>query len=103
MANTYKWVVSSLDAKIQEGSLSNIIETIHWRYQAEDADTNVADAYGSVGLEAPDPDNFIRIEDLRQSDIESWLEAHLDVEELKTGLDAQLDAIKNPTHITLSI
>jgi hypothetical protein len=52
--NTYKWVVSSLDAKIEDGELSNVIETVHYRYQAEDADGNVADVYGSIGLESPD-------------------------------------------------
>ena len=103
MANTYKWVISSLEAKIQEGELSNVIESIHYRYQAEDADGNVADVYGSVGLEAPKADSFIAFENLRDSDVIGWLEADLDVESMKVGLDAQLEEIANPTHITLSI
>jgi len=103
MANTYKWVISSLEAKIQEGELSNVIESIHYRYQAEDADGNVADVYGSVGLEAPKADSFIAFENLRDSDVIGWLEADLDVESMKAGLDAQLEEIANPTHVTLSI
>ena len=103
MANTYKWVISSLEAKIQEGELSNVIESIHYRYQAEDADGNVADVYGSVGLEAPDADSFIAFENLTDSDVIGWLEADLDVESMKAGLDAQLEEIANPTHVTLSI
>jgi len=103
MANTYKWVISSLEAKIQEGELSNVIESIHYRYQAEDADGNVADVYGSVGLEAPKADSFIAFENLRESDVIGWLEADLDVESMKAGLDAQLEEIANPTHVTLSI
>lgn len=101
--NTYKWVISSLNAKIEDGELSNVIETVHWRYQAEDADGNVADVYGSVGLESPDAESFIAHEDLTQADVEAWLEAKLDVEALKAGLDAQLDAIANPTHVSLNL
>ena len=102
MANTYKFVISGLHAKIQEGELSNVIESVHWRYQAEDGE-NIADVYGSVGLEAPEADAFIAYEDLTQADVEGWLEANLDVESLKAGLDAQLEAQANPTHISLSI
>ena len=101
--NTYKWVISSLNAKIEDGELSNVIETVHYRYQAEDADGNVADVYGSIGLESPDAESFIAHEDLTQADVEAWLEAKLDVEALKEGLDAQLDAIANPTHISLNL
>ena len=103
MANTYKWIVSSLDAKIQDGNLENVVETVHYRYQVEDADGNIADTYGSVGVDEPQADGFIPYESLTQSDVEAWLEAKLDVEGLKAGLDAQLDAIKNPTHVSLSL
>jgi hypothetical protein len=103
MANTYKFVISGLHAKIQEGELSNVIESVHWRYQAEDAEGNIADVYGSIGLESPDAESFISHEDLTQADVEAWLEAKLDVEALKAGLDAQLDAIANPTHVSLSL
>jgi hypothetical protein len=103
MANTYKWVISGLHAKIQEGELSNVIESVHWRYQAEDAEGNIADVYGSVGVDAPEADAFIPYEDLTQADVESWLEAKLDVDGLKAGLDAQLELQANPTHATLNL
>jgi len=103
MANTYKWVISGLQAKIQEGELSNVIESVHWRYQAEDADGNISDVYGSVGLESPNPESFVPHEELTKADVEAWLEAKLDVESLQQGLDAQLDKIANPTHVTLNI
>jgi len=102
MATTYKWVISSLEAKIQEGELSNVIESVHYRYQAESGE-DIVDVYGSVGLEAPEADAFIAYEDLTQADVEGWLEANLDVESLKAVLDAQLEAKANPTHISLSI
>jgi hypothetical protein len=98
---TYKWVISDLVAKIQEGELSNIIETVHWRYQATDGE-HTADVYGSAGLEAPD-DNFKPFEEVTEADVIAWLEAKLDVEAMQEGLSNQLDAIANPTHVSLSL
>ena len=97
----YTWIISSLNAKIAEGNLSNVIETVHWRLQATDGE-HTADVYGSVGLEAPEGD-FIPYESLTQADIEAWLEAKLDVDALKAGLDAQIEALKNPTHVSLNL
>ena len=98
----YKWVIASLDAKIQDGELSNIIETVHYRYQATDGE-HTADVYGSVGLEAPDAESFKPFEEVTEADVIAWLEAKLDVEAMQSGLDAQLDAIANPTHINLTL
>jgi hypothetical protein len=99
---TYKWVISDLQAKIQDGELSNVIDTIHWRYQATDGEYS-ADVYGSVGLDSPEADSFIPADELTVADVEAWLESKLDVEALKEGLDAQIDSQKNPTHISLSL
>jgi len=98
----YKWVISDLKAKIQDGELSNVIDTIHWRYQATDGE-HTADVYGSVGLEAPEADSFIPSEDLTEDIVISWLESKLDVEAMQEGLIAQLEAVANPTHISLNL
>ena len=98
----YKWVISGLHAKIQDGELSNIIETVHWRYQATDGE-HTADVYGSVGLEAPDAESFKPFEEVTEADVIAWLESKLDVEAMQSGIDAQLDAIANPTHISLNL
>jgi hypothetical protein len=99
---TYSWIISDLVAKIQEGELSNVIETVHWRYQATDGE-HTADVYGSVGLEAPDAESFKPFEEVTEADVIAWLEAKLDVEAMQEGLSNQLDAIANPTHVSLSL
>lgn len=103
MANTYKWVLSSLNAKIQDGELSNVIETVHWRLQATDANENIADVYGSLGLDAPEVGSFIPSDQLTEEIVISWLEANLDADALKAGLDSQLHAIQHPTHTTITL
>ena len=100
----YTWLIHDLKAKVQDedSGLENIIETVQWRYQATDGE-HTADVYGSVGLEAPDAESFKPFEEVTEADVISWLEAKLDVEAMQSGLDAQLDAIANPTHISLSL
>jgi hypothetical protein len=98
----YNWVISDLVAKIQDGELSNVIETVHYRYQATDGE-HTADVYGSVGLEAPDAESFKPFEEVTEADVIAWLESKLDVEAMQSGLDAQLDAIANPTHVSLNL
>jgi hypothetical protein len=98
----YNWIISDLVAKIQDGELSNIIETVHWRYQATDGE-HTADVYGSVGLEAPDAESFKPFEEVTEADVIAWLESKLDVEAMQEGLSNQLDAIANPTHVSLSL
>ena len=99
---TYSWIISNLVAKIQDGELSNIIETVHWRYQATDGE-HVADVYGSVGLEAPDAESFKPFEEITEADVIEWLESKLDVDALQEGLNAKLESIKNPTHVSLNL
>lgn len=103
MANTYKWVLSNLNAKIQDEELSNVIEIVHWRLQATDANENVADVYGSLVLDAPEADSFIPSDQLTEETVISWLESKLDVDSLKAGLDAQLELAANPTHTTITL
>ena len=98
----YSWIISDLVAKIQDGELSNVIETVHYRYQATDGE-HTADVYGSVGLEAPDAESFKPFEEVTEADVIAWLEAKLDVEAMQEGLSNQLDAIANPTHVSLSL
>ncbi len=103
MANTYFWVIGDLEAKIESDGMQNVIETIHWRLQAIDKNENVADVYGSIGLESPEAESFIEFDSLAQSDVEGWLEANLDVDSLKAGLDSQLELIANPTNVSLQL
>ena len=104
MATTYTWQISGLKAKVQdeETGLENVIDTVHYRYQAEDGEHS-ADVYGSVGLESPEADSFIPADELTVADVEGWLKAKLDVEALKEGLDAQIEAQKNPTHVSVEL
>lgn len=101
MANTYKWTINALDAKISHDSKDNVINTIHWGYSAVDNDdaTKVASSIGTHSVEY-DKDNFTEYASIKESDVIAWLEAGLDVASMKTSLDAQIALQKTPVDKT---
>lgn len=103
MANTYKWTINALDAKISHDSKDNVIETIHWGYSAVDNDdaTKVASSIGTLSIEY-DADNFTKYSSLKEADVIGWLEAGLNVDDMKANLDAQIVLQKVPVNKTFS-
>ena len=101
MANTYKWTINALDAKISHDSKDNVINTIHWGYSAvdNDDDTKVASSIGTHSVEY-DKDNFTEYASLKESDVVAWLEAAMDVDSMKASLDAQVALQKAPVDVT---
>ena len=101
MANTYKWIINALDAKISHDSKDNVINTIHWGYSAVDNDDNtkVASSIGTHSVEY-DKDNFTEYANIKESDVIAWLKAGLDVASMKTSLDAQIALQKAPVDKT---
>ena len=103
MANTYNWTINALDAKISHDSNDNVINTIHWGYSAVDND-DATKAASSIGTHSVvyDADNFTEYADITEANVIAWLEAGLDVEAMKAGLDAQIALLKAPVNITFS-
>ena len=101
MANTYKWTINALDAKISHDSKDNVINTIHWGYSAVDNDdaTKTASSIGTYSVEY-DKDTFIEYDKIKESDVITWLEDGLDVDAMKANLDAQIALLKAPVNKT---
>jgi hypothetical protein len=101
MANTYKWTINALDAKISHDSKDNVINTIHWGYSAVDNDdaTKIAYSIGTHNI-TYDADNFTEYDKIKESDVIGWLEAGLDVESMKASLDSQIEKLITPIETT---
>jgi hypothetical protein len=98
MANTYTWKVGQCDRTLETG----VISTLHWTVTAVTEDgVYSAGAYGSVGLEAPDPEDMIAYDAVTESQAVSWVQQALGgtekVEEIHAALDAQLTEKRTPT------
>ena len=98
----FKWTISALDCAVKDGTLNNVVQTIHWRYSATDADGITAETYGAQSISQPDPNNFINFEELTKTELESWLEGAMDVDAMQASLEAQIELIKNPVKVTLT-
>ena len=101
MANTYKWVINALDAKISHDSKDNVINTIHWGYSAVDDGDTTKTAY-SIGTHnvTYDAGNFTEYDNITEADVIAWLEDGLDVDSMKASLDSQIELQKTPVDTT---
>ena len=99
MANTKKWIISSLECKPSENGLTNVVTGIHWRKQAtEDINgkSKTVDLYNVCAVPDASNESFVAFESLTEEIIISWLEAILDIESINNALDAKLEDYKNP-------
>ena len=98
----FEWQKPILEKKLVDGSLENVIQTVHWRYTGTDDDIS-ADVYGALSLPSPDAENFIEWENMTNDKVFEWLESILDVEQLQNQISAQIEDIKNPKVIVCSL
>ena len=92
MATELRWSVAQLERHTTDG----IVYTAHYTVDANDG-TYSANAYGSIGLEQPDPDDVIPYASLTPEIVIGWVKDKLNVEEIEDSLQAQLDEKNAPT------
>ena len=97
MAINYAWDVSTVDTYPTKDSNSDVVYNVHWRFFAKD-DSEVpyiANEYGVYSVEY-DKSNFITYSKLKKEDVVGWLEAGLDIDQMKKNLDNEIESKKNP-------
>ena len=101
MANTYKWTINALDAKVAvEDGNENVVYTVHWGYSATDeTGEHTVNSIGAHPVEY-DADNFTAYEDLTEEIVIGWLEDGLDVDSMKANLDGQIEKLITPEETT---
>jgi hypothetical protein len=102
----YKWVISALNCAVESEGLPNVINVIHWRYNAikvEGDKTYFAETYGAVNVSQPNPQNFIPYEDVTEEEVINWLEQVLPVAAMQSGLEANINLQINPVEVTLPL
>jgi hypothetical protein len=97
----YEWNFPTLDVRYSvetgEGTLTNVVETVHWTLTAKDGD-NGGYMYGSVAVGSPDPATFADYSSLTKETVQAWVEAALgeQVQTMKETLASQIEAQKAP-------
>jgi hypothetical protein len=96
MATTTTWHIAQLERNTADG----IVFTAHYTVDASDG-TYTAGAYGSIGLEQPDPETMIPYADLTPEVVIGWVQEKLGgdekVAEVEAALQAQLDEQHAPS------
>tara|TARA_Y100001937_G_scaffold54134_1_gene74696 strand:- start:1086 stop:1418 length:333 start_codon:yes stop_codon:yes gene_type:complete len=102
--------INSIDRVLSEGDLADVCKTVHYSFvknetvgEGDDAITYSASSIGTVGLNAPDSENFTAYADITEKDVQGWVEAKLGKEQLtaiEASLDAQIAEQKTPTKAT---
>jgi hypothetical protein len=106
METNFKWLISSMDCAVESNGLNNVINVIHYRYNAtkiEGDKTYFAETYGAVNVAQPNPQNFIPYEDVTEQEIINWLEQILPVEAMQSSLEANIALQINPVEVTLPL
>ncbi len=100
------WIISAMDTIPQEGTLVDVVQTVHWRRDAQEIDgdkTYYGDIYGAQSFPAPHEAAFTPYADLTFEQVCGWLESALDVAALDMALDQQIENQKNPPIVQLPL
>lgn len=106
MAVTNTWSIAQCEYVLSEDGLTNVINLLHWRLNAEetvgsgdDAVTYHASSYGTQNLGDPDPENYTPYADVTEANCIAWLHAEMGEEQVQSLLDsvaANIELQKNP-------
>ena len=95
MAITYKWNINQMNAHIQAEGKDNVIFTVHWTYQGVEESGGQQYQASQIGAQsftyvAGEP--FVPYADTEafENVVIGWLEGALDVDAMKTSIDAQI-------------
>jgi hypothetical protein len=106
----FNWIISAMDCKIHEGEMTDVVQTVHWRYNTTDIvpatsgsteKTYFAEMYGATQVGEPTPENFTSYPDLTKEQVVGWLEAVLDIDTMDENLTNQIELQINPIDVTL--
>ena len=107
MAVTKTWDIVSMDSAPTEGSLSDVVKTLHWTAtgsetvgSGESAVTYTSYSYGCVGLAAADSSSFTAFGSITKDNAVAWAKAKLGTDEvtaIETALEAEVNAVITPT------
>jgi hypothetical protein len=103
MALTFTWDISALETAKKEGSLTNVVKIVHWRYKATDEDGYSTETFGAQSLDTPNQDAFVSYEELTFDLVTGWLEQILDIDSLQQMLQNNIDNQKNPPIVNMGI
>ena len=102
---TFAWQFDSLDVFPTYQTVSDAVESMHWRLTADDGFGHQAQAYGETKTGPIDVNNFIPYANLTLPVVQGWCEAQMGVEldQVKAALVGQIQEQVTPTTVSLPV
>lgn len=97
----YNWTVGPFECILNQDGLEKIITMVHWRIRGTDEDGIWAETYGTQAVGQLDPETFTPFTDISQEQVVGWLEALIDVDDMKARIDSEITTLKTPVVATL--
>jgi hypothetical protein len=97
MAITYTWSFPQLDIIYSEGEYSNVVNAVHWIYQAQDG--NYYESMCGCAPLLPPSGQFIDYNDLTPEIVTGWVTEKLgqeEVDRMSADLATRIEAAKAP-------
>jgi|TARA_R110000824_G_scaffold376975_2_gene568149 hypothetical protein len=92
---TYDWEFGELDCYKSSEGQTDVVFDVVWRLTARDGDSSWSDG-GHLEVNYQSGNPFISFESLTKADVQGWCEAGLDVDAIKTALDAKVAEQESP-------
>ena len=92
---TYDWEFGALDCYKGHEGQTDVVFNIAWRLNARESGYS-ASAGGYLEVTYTEGDPFVAFADLTEAIVQGWCEAGLDVDAVKTALDAKVAEQNNP-------
>jgi hypothetical protein len=103
MANTYSWVIDSMEVIPSIDGLTNVVNTVNWSYNGVSPTSTQGEISGNSVMPLPTSEDFIPYSELTQNVVISWLEYTLDISNLQVRVDTQINFIENPPTVSIPL
>ena len=104
MAINYTWRINTLEAKIHENGLDNVVFNVHYTYLGVDEENEkyAISKMGILSVQYKEGEPFTPYEDLTESQVLEWLESGLNIQEMQDSISKEIELLKNPVNESLT-
>jgi len=102
---TYNWNCKTVDVHPQEEGQTDVVYNVHWIVTGVDGDYSVTNI-GTQVVPLSEGGTFIPFEDLTNEVVVEWTKEAMGEEQvasIEAGLAGQIEALINPTSVTMTI